>query len=125
MSKTVLSVYLYGLYLVGSVGLPLTLFPHFALNIFGLSAGDEIWIRFVGIFSIVVGAFCIAAVLTRTSVFLAWTVPSRYLTATFMAVMVALGEAGMGLLFFAALDAFTASLTWVAIRADQEEQAAA
>jgi hypothetical protein len=125
MTRAVLSVYLYGLHLIVSVGLPLILFPHFILNIFGLSAGDEIWIRFVGIFSAIVGAFCIAAVLTRTSVFLAWTVPSRYVTATFMSVMVALGEAGMGLLLFAALDALTASITWVAIRADQEEQAAA
>lgn len=125
MTRAALSVYMYGLYLVSSVALPFLLFPHFTLGIFGLSAGDDMWIRFVGVLAGVIGAFYIAAVLTRTDAFLVWTIPSRYVTATFMAVMVALGEAGLALLIFASLDALAASLTWVALRADQEERAAA
>ena len=42
-----------------------------------------------------------------------------------MCIMVALGNAGLALLFFAALDALTASITLVAIRADAQEQAPA
>jgi hypothetical protein len=116
---------MYGLYLVSGVALPFLLVPHFTLGIFGLSAGDDMWIRFVGVLTGIIGSFYIAAVLTRTNSFLAWTVPSRYVSASFLAAMVALGEAGLMLLLFAALDALTASLTWVAIRADQEEQATA
>jgi hypothetical protein len=125
MTRAAFSVYVYGLYLVSSVALPYLFFPHFTLGILGLSAGDNMWIRFVGVLAGIIGAFYIAAVLTRTNVFLVWTVPTRYVTATFLAVMVALGEAGLMLLIFAALDALTASITWVAIRADEEEAAAA
>ncbi len=124
MTRAALSVYMYGLYLI-SFGLPFLLAPHFTLGMLGLSAGEGMWVRFVGVLVAIIGSFYVAAVLTRTNVFLAWTVPSRYATATFMAVMVALGEAGMALLIFAALDALTASLTWVAIRADEEEKATA
>ena len=123
MTRAALSVYMYGLYLVSGVALPFLLIPHFTLAMFGLSAGDDIWIRFVGVLSGVIGSFYIATVLTRAERMLAWSVPARYATATFMAVMVALGKVGMALLLFAALDALTASLTWVAIRADEEEAA--
>ena len=79
------------------------------------------WIRFVGVLSGMIGGFYLAAVLTHTDKFFAWSVPARYLSASFMAVMVVLGKVGLGLLIFSALDAFTASLTWLAIRADSGE----
>lgn len=120
MSKAALSVYMYGLYLLGGVALPFLIIPHFTIGLFGLSAGDDMWIRFVGLLAGTTGGFYVAAVLTHTTKFFAWTVPARYLSATFMGVMVALGKVGLGLLLFAALDAFTASLTWLVIRADQE-----
>jgi hypothetical protein len=124
MTRAALSVYMYGLYLISS-GLPFLLIPHFTLGMFGLSAGDDLWIRLVGVLLAVIGSFYVAAVLTRSDRMLIWSVPTRYATATLMAVMVALGEAGLALLVFAALDALTASLTWVAIRADEEEKATA
>ena len=125
MTRAALNVYMYGLYLISSVALPLLLVPHFTLGIFGLSAGDDMWVRYVGLFAGIVGSFYIAAVLTRTDSMLAWSIPARYATSTFLAVMVALGNIGMALLMFAAADALTASLTWVAIRADEEERATA
>jgi hypothetical protein len=124
MTRAALSVYMYGLYLISS-GLPFLLIPHFTLGMFGLSAGDDLWVRFVGVLIAIIGSFYVAAVLTRSDRMLSWSVPARYTTATFMAVMVALGEAGLALLIFASLDALTASLTWVAIRADEEERATA
>jgi len=124
MTRAALSVYMYGLYLTVSVAPPFLFLPHFTLGLFGLSAGDELWVRFTGILAGVLGGFYIAAVLTRNTPVLSWTVPARYASASFMAVMVMLGAAGPGLLLFAALDALSASITWVAIRADTEEQAA-
>lgn len=120
MTRAALSVYMYGLYLTGSVALPFLIFPHFTLGLFGLSAGDELWVRFTGILAGVLGGFYIAAVLTRNDPVLSWTIPARYASASFMAVMAALGAAGPGLLIFAALDALSASITWVALRADAE-----
>ena len=125
MTRAALSVYMYGLYLISSVALPFLIFPHFTLGIFGLSAGDELWVRFTGLLAGVIGGFYIAAVLTRNDPVLGWTVPARYASATFMAAMAALGAAGVGLLVFATLDALTASITWVALRADAEENAPA
>lgn len=125
MTRAALSVYMYGLYLVSGVMLPFLVIPHFALGMFGLSAGDELWIRFVALLSGVIGSFYIAAVLTRTDALFAWSVPARYASAIFMGVMVVLGEAGLGLLIFCALDALTGSITWAAIRADAEEKSLA
>ena len=121
MTRAALSVYMYGLYLAGSVAVPFLLFPHFTLDLFGLSAGDDMWIRFVGVMAGIMGGFYIAGVLTRTQQLYGWTVPARYATAAFMTVMVLMGKTGMALLIFAALDALTASITWVAIRADAAE----
>ena len=115
---------MYGLYMVTGVGLPFLLIPHFSLGLFGLSAGDDMWVRFVGVVVAILGAFYIAAVLTRTHIMYGWTVPARYVSAAFMCVMVALDKTGLAILIFAALDALTASITWVAIRADAEEEVA-
>ncbi|GAB4239786.1 MAG: hypothetical protein Kow0032_27040 [Methyloligellaceae bacterium] len=125
MTRAALSVYMYGMYLVTGVGLPFLIIPHFTLGLFGMSAGDDMWIRFVGVLSGMIGGFYIAAVLTHTHRFFAWTVPARYLSATFMATMVVLGKVGIALLMFAALDALTGSITWLAIRADAEDGKAA
>ena len=125
MTRAALSVYMYGLYLISSVALPFLIIPHFTLGLFGLSAGDELWVRFAGVLAGVLGAFYVAAVLTRNDPVLGWTVPARYASASFMAAMVALDTAGLGLLIFAALDALTASITWVALWADADEHAPA
>ncbi|MDA7946436.1 MAG: hypothetical protein MPJ78_03055 [Hyphomicrobiaceae bacterium] len=125
MTRAQLSVYMFGLYLISGVALPFLIIPHFALGMFGISAGDGMWVRFVGVLAGILGAFYIAAVLTRTDIMLGWTVPARYATATFLCTMVALGKVGLALLIFAALDALTASITWIAIKADAEEKAAA
>lgn len=125
MTRAALSVYMYGLYLVTGVGLPFLLVPHLTLGLFGMSAGDDLWIRFVGLLAGTVGAFYVAAVLTHTDRMLAWSVPARYASATFMAVMVALGKAGLVLLAFSAVDALAGSITWLAIRADEDARAAA
>ena len=123
MTRAQLSVYMFGLYLISGVALPLLIIPDFSLGMFGIGAGDGMWVRFAGVLAGVLGAFYIAAVLTRTDIMLGWTVPARYTTATFLCAMVVLEKAGLGLLIFAAFDALTASITWIAIKADAEEEA--
>ena len=125
MTRAQLSVYMFGLYLVSGIALPFLLIPDFALGLFGISAGDGMWVRFAGLLAGILGAFYIAAVLTRTDILLGWTVPARYATATFLCTMVAIGKVGLTLLIFAGLDALTASITWIAIKVDAEEKTAA
>ena len=123
MTRAALSVYMYGLYFVIMIAPSFLLSPHFALSVFGLSAGDNMWIRYVGVLAGIIGGFYIAGVLTRTTLIYGWSVPARYASAAFLALMVVLGNAGMGLLIFAVLDALTASITWASIRADAAEAA--
>jgi len=106
--------------MVGSVALPFLIFPHFSLGLFGLSAGDGMWVRLNGVYIGILGVFYIAAVLNRMDRIFVWTVPARYVSAIFLAVMVVLDKAGLALLAFSAFDAFSASLTWLAIKAEEE-----
>ncbi|MGE0613804.1 MAG: hypothetical protein AB7G34_00225 [Hyphomicrobiales bacterium] len=120
MTRAALSVYMYALYQITGVCLPLLVIPDIALGMFGVDSGDGVWIRFVGLLAGIIGAFYVGAVLTRFRPMLAWSVPARYVTSAFMAGIVAAGMAAPGLLFLAAFDALCGSITWVAIRADQE-----
>lgn len=125
MTRAALTLYMYGLYLITGVALPFLIIPDFTLGMFSLSAGDGFWVRFTGLLSGVVGGFYVAAVLTDTRPVFAWSVPARYLSASFMGVMVLLGKAGIALLLFCALDAVTGTLTWLALRADAAQAAEA
>ena len=127
MSRAALSVYMYGLFYVSMIALPFLVFPQFALGVFGLSAADDMWVRYVGVLAGIIGGFYIAGVLSRTAQLYVWTVPARYASGLFLSLMVMMDEAGLALLIIAALDVVTASITWVAIRADaaEAEEAAA
>lgn len=118
MTKSALNVYMYGLFLLIGIGLPFLVIPHDALSLFGLVAGDGMWVRLVGVLSGIMGAFYIMAVQDDLEPFYLWTVPARLCTAVFHTVMVVLGYVGPGLLLFAFIDALTAALTWLAIRAE-------
>ncbi len=123
MTKTELSIFMFGLYYIFSIGVPFLFFPHFALGLFGLEAGADGWIRVLGLIIAIMGAYYVAAVRGGVSAFYPWTVPSRYATAALQALLVALGMIGPSLLMFAAFDASTATLTWLARRAEAGEEA--
>ncbi|MCX6175171.1 MAG: hypothetical protein NTZ27_10495 [Ignavibacteriales bacterium] len=116
MSKAGLSVFVFGLYLVFLVGLGFMIMPHFILSIFGLSAGDDIWIRMVGMLASIIGAYYIIAVRKKIEGFIKWTVPLRYYAACFMLLMFVLGKVGSAILLFAAIDAVAATWTFVSLR---------
>lgn len=120
MTRAALSVYMYGLYQITGVCLPLLVIPDIALGMFGVDSGDGVWIRFVGLLAGTIGAFYIGAVLSRFQPMLVWSVPARYASSAFMAAVVAAGMAAPALLIFSAFDALCGSITWVALRADQE-----
>lgn len=121
MTKSALSVYLYGLFLIAGVGFPFLVMPHFALGQFGLAAGDEMWVRLVGVLSAVMGGFYVMAVQADLERFYAWTVPARFVTAAFHVAMAALGHVGPAILIFAGFDAIAGALTWLALRAEAAE----
>jgi hypothetical protein len=120
MSKAALSVYMYGLYQITGICLPFLFFPAFALGLFGLSAGDDMWVRMAGVLAGVSGFYYVMAVNAGFERFYAWTVPARFATALFLAAMVVLGKAGVPMLLFAGVDAIAGGLTWAALAAERK-----
>jgi hypothetical protein len=120
MSKAKLSVFVFGLYLTFFVGLGFMLAPHVLLNLVGLSAGDDFWIRFAGMLASIIGAYYLLAARAGIERFYLWTVPARYYAAAFMLLMVVLGKIGSVLLLFAAIDAASATWTWIALRSSRQ-----
>jgi hypothetical protein len=117
MSKAGLSLFVFGFYRV-IVGLGFMIAPHWNLRLFGLSAGDDVWIRRVGMLASIIGAYYLLAVRARLEVFFQWTVPGRYYAAGFMALMFVLGKVGPAIVLFAALEAVAATWTWMALRSN-------
>ena len=116
MSKARLSLFIFGLYMVFIAGCGFMFMPHFLLGLFGLSAGDDIWIRFVGMLASIVGIYYLLAVHANLERFFVWSVSIRYYAVAFMVLMVGLGKVGAPILAFAAIDALGATWTWILLR---------
>lgn len=78
MNKAQVSLFVFGLYMVFVVGFGFMFVPMFVLNLFELSAGDDVWIRFVGMPASIIGAYYILASRAGLDRFDPWTVPGRY-----------------------------------------------
>ncbi len=120
MNKAQISLFFFGLYMMFVVGLGFMFIPMFILDLFGLSAGDDVWIRFVGMLALIMGGYYILAVRAGMDQFIAWTVMMRYFAAGFMVLIFVLGKQGASLLLFAAIDVIAATWTWFALRADKK-----
>ena len=120
MTKSQVSLFVFGLYMVFVVGLGFMTVPMFILNLFGLTAGDDVWIRMVGMLASIIGAYYVLAVRAGLDRFIPWTVALRYYAAAFMALIVVLGKIGPALLLFAAIDIAGATWTWFALRSTRE-----
>ena len=120
MNKAQISLIVFGLYMIFVVGLGFMLAPMFVLNLVGLSAGDDVWIRFTGMLASCLGVYYILAPRAEMDRFYPWTVPARYYAASFMVLMFVLGKMGPGVLLFAAIDISGATWTWLALRSTKE-----
>ena len=116
MSKARFSLFIFGLYMVFIAGCGFMFMPHFLLGLFGLSAGDDIWIRFVGMLASIIGIYYLLAVHANLERFIVWTIPLRYYAAAFMVLMLILGKVGAPILVFAAVDALGATWTWISLK---------
>lgn len=116
MNRAQTSLFVFGLYMVFVVGAGFVFVPMFVLGLFGLSAGDDVWIRVVGMLASIIGIYYLLAVRAKLDRFIPWTVPMRYYAAAFMTLLVVLGKIGPALLIFAAIDAAAATWTWYALR---------
>lgn len=118
MSKAALSVYQ-----ISGICLPFLLIPDFALGLFGLSAGDGMWVRMTGLLAGISGFYFVMAVSSDLERFYGWTVPARFATALYLTVMVLLGKTGPMMLLFAGIDAIAGGLTWAALAVERKADA--
>ena len=116
MNKARFSLFVFGLYMIFAVGLGFMLMPFFILHLFGLSAGDDAWIRIVGMLASIIGFYYVQVARVGLDHFIPWTVAGRYYAAGCMVVIVVLGKMEPGMLLFAAIDAAATTWTWFALR---------
>ncbi|MEB3325029.1 MAG: hypothetical protein VKM17_06785 [Cyanobacteriota bacterium] len=121
LNKARLSLLMFGLYMVFAVGIGFMFIPMQILSIFQLAAGDDVWIRFVGMLASIVGFYYIQAARAGLDKFIHWTVPGRFYAAAFMVLLVALRMVGPSLLLFAAIDLAGATWAWLALRLDKTD----
>ena len=116
MNKARISLFVFGLYMIFVVGFGFMFAPTVVLDLFGLSAGEGLWIRFVGMLASILGVYYILVARAELDRFYVWTVPTRFYAATFMIIIVLLGLMGPGLILIAAIDIIAATWTWLAVR---------
>ncbi len=116
MSQARVSLFVFGLYMFFAPGLGFILMPRQILHLFGLTAGDDVWIRVVGVLASIIGFYYIQVARTGLDRFIPWTVAGRSFAAAMLVMLVVLNMAGPGLLLFAAIDLTAAAWTWVALR---------
>jgi hypothetical protein len=115
-----LSLQVFGLYLVVVAGLGLMLIPHVMLGLFGLSAGDDAWIRMVGLLASIIGAYYLVAASAGLRQVIGWSVPLRLYASAFMGFLFVAGMLPVGILLFAAIDFLGAVWTWTALRTEAQ-----
>jgi hypothetical protein len=89
MSKSALSVFVYGIYIV-VLGLLFLFFPNACLTILGMKTTGEVWIRVAAWFVIWVGVYYIVAARSESKAFIRWTTYGRPTFIVFLSILVAL-----------------------------------
>lgn len=120
MNKARFSLLAFGLYMVFAAGFGFMLIPMPILHFFHLAAGDDLWIRFVGMLASILGFYYIQVARSGLDVFIPWTVLGRYYAAAFMMLLVILRMIGPSLLIFATIDIAGATWTWLALRSSKK-----
>jgi hypothetical protein len=116
MSNARFSLLIFGIYMVFVVGICFMFIPLQILQFFGLTAGDDVWIRFVGMLASIIRFYYIQAARSALVDFLPWTVIGCYYAAAFMVLLVVLGMVAPSLLIFAAIDIAGATWTLFGVR---------
>ena len=115
MSNPAKSVFVHGIYLALS-GLTLICVPNFLFGLLGIAATSEVWIRVVGVLTLILGFYFIQAARKEVTEFIRWTVYARLTFMFFCVVFVLLNFIGPVLLLFGLLDLLGAVWTALALR---------
>ena len=115
MSNAAKSIFVHGIYLV-ALGVVLLIIPNVPLTIAGLSETHEVWIRVVGMMSLVLGYYFIQSARKELTDFFRSTILTRTSAIVFFALFVILGFAPINLLLLIAVDPIFILWTVFALR---------
>jgi len=118
MSKTAISVYVWGLYIV-SAGTLLALIPGKFLPLLGVPAPADFWPRLLGIIFIILGGFHLLAARNNLGSFFRGTIPARIFGCLGLSTLFLTGLGPKALLFLGMIDLLGAISTVVAMRKDR------
>ena len=115
MSRAARSILVFGIYLA-VLGAGLFVSPDAMLALFRQPPAQEPWLRVLGLVSLVLGFYYVAAARADLTPFFRATLLGRGVGAVGFAAMVALGVLPAFVLLMAALDGIGALWTWSALR---------
>ena len=108
-------MFVFGIYLCG-LGLTLLLVPNLILQVFGVPATNEVWIRINGMFVLCLSFYYVQAARNELRKFIRWTAWTRLAVIFFFAAFVLLVSAPKALLLFGLIDLLSAIWTWLALK---------
>ncbi|MCX5761354.1 MAG: hypothetical protein NTW72_07595 [Gemmatimonadetes bacterium] len=119
MSRAARSVFVFGLYLIGTAAV-LALAPNVLLGLLGIELATEPWIRVLGVVVGALGAYYIVAARAELDPFFRASVWARALVLFGFCGLAAFGWAPVKLIGFGVLDALGAFWTWTSLRAPRD-----
>ena len=117
MSQAGKSLFVFGVYLSG-LGLILLFVPNLILQVFGVPATNEVWIRVTGMFLLFLSFYYVQAARNDLTLFIRWTVWTRIAVIFYFAAFILLVSAPKALLLFGVIDLVSAIWTWLALKKD-------
>ena len=118
MSKSSLSVFVFGLYLA-VLGIVLLVAPNLLLGMFFMPSTAEVWIRVVGVLVLYMSFYYIQTARKGMTDFFKLTVYTRSSLFIFFAAFVLLGLASPPLILFGVMDLLGAIWTGLALRSSK------
>ncbi len=117
MSKSAISVLVFGIYLI-VIGLGFLLMPNTVLGLFGISPTTEPWIRVVAMLLLILAYYYIQTARNEDKAFFRLTVHGRASVIVFFIAFVLLGIAPAALIMFGVVDLLAAVWTALALRTE-------
>jgi hypothetical protein len=121
MSNAAKSIFVHGVYLLG-LGIVLLTIPNVPLKIFGLPESNEIWIRVVGMLSLVVGYYYLQSARRDETHFFRSTILPRSSAIVLFILFVVFGLAPINFLLLVAVDPLFIIWTALALRSASSTQ---
>ena len=119
MSNAAKSILVHGVYLLG-LGVVMLIIPNTPLTIFGLPETHEVWIRVVGMMSLVLGYYFVQSARKELTDFFRSTLLTRSAAIVFFVAFVLAGFAPINLLLLIAVDPIFIIWTALALRSSPD-----